>query len=182
MLRQGEEAPLRMDTPASLVEVLKRRLPDIGSASLRDPRQDSVSGRVPDAASIAAIDPNAGLDPPPPQSLPVDAEADVNKAGEQADAGENPGPMAQSAEDENEQADPDLPKVSDSGRFVVQLGAFSVRDNADRLAERVEGFITSSGSLNLVRVGPFASREKAAQALAKLRGEGYRDALIQTAE
>ncbi|MDP4575260.1 SPOR domain-containing protein [Qipengyuania sp. G39] len=181
MLRQGGGAPLRMDTPASLVEVLKRRLPDAGSASLRDPRQDSVSGREPDAASIAAIDPSADLAKPPLQSLPVDAEADVNKAGEQADAGENPEPMAQSAEDENEPADPDLPKV-DGGRFVVQLGAFSVRDNAERLAEKVEGFIISSGSLSLVRIGPFASREKAAQALAKLRSEGYRDALIQTAE
>ena len=182
LLRQGEEAPLRMDTPISLVEVLKRRLPNVGSASLRDPRQDSVSGREPDAASITAIDPSSELDTPPPQILPVDAETDEGNASEQADAGENPGLVAQPAEDENGQADPDLPKVSDGGRFVVQLGAFSVRDNAERLAEKVDGFITPSGSLSLVRVGPFASREKAAQALAKLRGEGYRDALIQTAE
>lgn len=182
LLRQGEEAPLRMDTPTSLVEVLKRRLPDVGSASLRDPRQDSVSGREPDAASIAAIDPSADLDSPLPQSLPVDAEADEGNAGEQADAGENPGPEAQPVVAENEQADPDLPEASGSGRFVVQLGAFSVRDNAERLAEKVGGFITASGSLGLVRMGPFASREKAAQALAKLQGEGYRDALIQTAE
>jgi rare lipoprotein A len=182
LLRQGEEAPLRMDTPTSLVEVLKRRLPDVGSASLRDPRQDSVSGREPDAASIAAIDPSADLDSPLPQSLPVDAEADEGNAGEQADAGENPGPEAQPVVAENEQADPDLREASGSGRFVVQLGAFSVRDNAERLAEKVGGFITASGSLGLVRMGPFASREKAAQALAKLQGEGYRDALIQTAE
>lgn len=182
MLRQGEEAPLRLDTPASLVEVLKRRLPDSGSASLRDPRQDSVSGREPDAASIAAIDPSADLDSSPGQILPEDTEADEGKYGEQPDAVENPEPVAQSDADENEQADPDLPEASGSGRFVVQLGAFSVRDNAERLAEKVGGFITPSGSLSLVRMGPFASKEKAAQALAKLQGEGYRDALIQTAE
>ena len=34
MLRRGDAAPLRMDTPSSLLTVLRRRLPESGSASL----------------------------------------------------------------------------------------------------------------------------------------------------
>ena len=182
MLRQGQEAPLRMDTPASLVEVLKRRLPDTGSASLRDPRQDAVSGRKPDTATIAAIDPNAGLAPSPSEDRSVATELNGDKDSDRPEVVEGSKPAAQTAVEEIEKPDLELPEASDGGRLVVQLGAFSVRANAERLAEEVGGFITPSGSLSLVRVGPFASREKAAQALAKLRSEGYRDALIQTAD
>ena len=181
-LRQGQEAPLRMDTPASLVEVLKRRLPDAGSASLRDPRQDAVSGRKPDTATIAAIDPNAGLAPAPSEDRSVATELNDDKDSDRPEVAEESKPAAPTAVDEIEKPDLELPEASEGGRLVVQLGAFSVRANAERLAEEVDGFITPSGSLSLVRVGPFASREKAAQALAKLRGEGYRDALIQTAD
>ena len=181
-LRQGEEAPLRMDTPASLVEVLKRRLPDIGSVSLRDPRQDSVSGREPDIATIAAIDPNADLAPTPSDDRSVATQLNDDKDPDQPGMVEGSKPAAQTAVDEIGKPDLELPETSDAGRFVVQVGAFSVHANAQRLAEKVGGSITPSGSLSLVRVGPFASREKAAQVLAKLRGEGYRDALIQTAE
>ena len=181
MLRQGEEAPLRMDTPASLVEVLKRRLPDAGSASLRDPRQDAVSGREPDAVTIAVIDPSADL-PAPGESPAVATQTSAANNGEEADAVEIVEPDPVPAVDNTERSHLALPGPLNRGRFVVQLGAFSVRGNAERLAEKVGGFITPSGSLSLVRVGPFSGREKAAQALAKLQGEGYRDALIQTAE
>lgn len=181
MLRQGEEAPLRMDTPASLVEVLKRRLPDAGSASLRDPRQDAVSRKAPDTATIAAIDQSADM-PTPGERLSVATEASEKNDSRDLALVEIGEPNTEPSIDKTEQSNPALPTPSDDGRFVVQLGAFSIRANAVRLVEKVGGFITPSGSLSLVRVGPFASREKAAQALAKLQGEGYRDALIQTAE
>ncbi|WP_435200924.1 SPOR domain-containing protein [Qipengyuania sp. 902] len=181
MLRQGEEAPLRMDTPASLVEVLKRRLPDAGSASLRDPRQDAVTGREPDTATIPAIDPSADL-PAPGESRSVTTEASEQNDSQELTLVKIAEPDPVPAIDDAEQFNPTLPTPSDRGGFVVQLGAFSVRANAERLANKIDGFITPSGSLSLVRVGPFASREKAAQALAKLQGAGYRDALIQTAE
>lgn len=181
MLRQGEEAPLRMDTPASLVEVLKRRLPDAGSASLRDPRQDAVSGREPNTATIAAIDPSADL-PALGESRSVTTEASEQNDSQELTLVEIAEPDPVPVIDDTEQADLALQAPARYGRFVVQLGAFSVRANAERLAEKVDGFITPSGSLSLVHTGPFASREKAAQALAKLQGEGYRDALIQTAE
>lgn len=181
MLRQGEEAPLRMNTPPSLVEVLKRRLPDAGSASLHDPRQDAVSGREPDTATIPAIDPSADL-PALGESRSVTTDASEENDSQELTLVEIAKPDPVPTIDDTEQSDLALQAPANNGRFVVQLGAFSVRANAERLAEKVDGFITPSGSLSLVRTGPFASREKAEQALAKLRAEGYREALIQTAK
>ena len=64
--------------------------------------------------------------------------------------------------------------------FVAVLGS-TVFETSPLHAQAtdLDGSIMTSQWLAL---GPFASKEKAAQALAKLQGEGYRDALIQTAE
>ena len=70
--------------------------------------------------------------------------------------------------------------VTADGTYTVQLGAFSVRANADRLAREVQGYVETSGNLVLVRVGPFATRGQAEQALAKLRERGYSDAEIRS--
>ncbi|BBC73128.1 conserved hypothetical protein [Altererythrobacter sp. B11] len=51
LLRAGQEAPLRIDTPMSLVEVLKKRLPASGSASLQAP-----AGHAPEETSAPAKD------------------------------------------------------------------------------------------------------------------------------
>jgi len=67
-----------------------------------------------------------------------------------------------------------------AGDFFVQLGAFGVRANADRLAAKVGGFVDTGGRLARVRTGPYATRGQAEQALAKLRAQGYSDARIET--
>ena len=172
-LRAGREAPLRMDTPQGLLEVLKRRLPERGSASLEDPRQAQVSGAVP-APDIATVDPNEeAAMPSPPQEIDTDDNAQPAAESEvlrpelpmAVDGGPTPAPvMVETAED---------------GKFAVQLGAFSVRSNADGLARRVQGYLETSGNLTLVRVGPFATRGQAEQALAMLRERGYSDAEIR---
>ncbi len=68
-----------------------------------------------------------------------------------------------------------VPGTAD-GTYTVQLGAFSVRANADRLAREVQGYVETSGNLVPVRVGPFATRGPAEPARAKLRARGYSDA------
>lgn len=133
-LRADNPAPLRMDTPPGLLEVLKRRLPDKGSASLGDPRQEQVSGAVPKAGAITAT---------ATPTVPIEQPAK-------------------------------------EGNFVVQIGAFAVRENADRLADKVGGFIDTSGSLALVRTGPYLTRGQAEEALAKLKAAGYSDARLRT--
>ena len=172
-LRAGREAPLRMDTPQGLLEVLKRRLPERGSASLGDSRQAQVSGAMP-APDIATVDPDEeAAMPSPPQEIDTDDDAQPAAESEvlrpelpmAVDGGPTPAPvMVETAED---------------GKFAVQLGAFSVRSNADGLARRVQGYLETSGNLTLVRVGPFATRGQAEQALAMLRERGYSDAEIR---
>lgn len=154
-LRAGREAALRMDTPQGLLDVLKRKLPAAGSLSLHDPRQAQVSGTAPTRQAIAAIEPDGAATAPPVP--PATA------------ASPTPAPAASPA-----------PAPETTGNFVVQVGAFSIRANADRLAGKIGGFVDTSGRLARVLAGPFASRGQAQQALAKLRAEGYSDALITT--
>ena len=70
---------------------------------------------------------------------------------------------------------------SETGRFVVQVGAFAEVAAARETRQKVEKLglktytqvaQTASGSRIRVRVGPFASREEADKALAKARAAG----------
>ena len=65
---------------------------------------------------------------------------------------------------------PETPAAAQANGFYVQLGAFSVRDNAERFLERMRVAlaasdaslsIVSSGSLHRVHAGPYASRDGA---------------------
>lgn len=75
----------------------------------------------------------------------------------------------------------DVTAAKDSGRYVVQVGAFTEADAAREMRQKVEKLglktytqvaETPSGSRIRVRVGPFASREDADKALAKARAAG----------
>ncbi|WP_421991430.1 SPOR domain-containing protein [Qipengyuania sp.] len=171
-LRAGREAPLRMDTPTGLLEVLKRRLPARGSAPLGDPRQTQVSGVVPTPGTIATLDPDEEA------AVTAAAPDDVNEQPA-APAPEVLRPQLPMAVDGGPARAPVMVPTDPDGRFAIQLGAFAIRGNADRLAREVQGYVETSGSLALVRVGPFATRGQAEQALAKLRERGYSDALIR---
>ncbi len=163
LLRTGEAAPLRMTTPDGLLSSLRKRLPGMGASPPPNARQATSGGVVPVAGAIEPIDPETE----------ASAERDlVNEpTGDVPLAGRVDGSIV---ENSLSVTMPERPTG-----FVVQIGAFSLVDNANRLADRVGGFVMRSGPFHLVRIGPFASREKAREALAKLRGQGYSDALIQ---
>jgi cell division septation protein DedD len=62
------------------------------------------------------------------------------------------------------------------GRFVVQLGAFTVRANADALLRRIgerRARIDQRGKLFFVETGPYATEAEAAAARAELAGVGF---------
>ena len=70
---------------------------------------------------------------------------------------------------------------SETGRFVVQVGAFAdaaaareTRQKAEKLGLKTYTQVasTSAGSRIRVRIGPFASRDEADKALAKAKGAG----------
>ncbi|WP_345719564.1 SPOR domain-containing protein [Qipengyuania qiaonensis] len=175
-LRAGREAPPRMDTPGGLLEVLRRRLPEQGAAALGDPRQATISGTVPTPDAIATLDPNE-------QAAASPEMEDTEKGDPATIAKDEPArPELTMAVEGGPARAPVMVPISPDGNYVVQLGAFSVRANAEKMARQVQGSIVTSDRLAVVRVGPFASRGQAEQALAKLRGRGYKEALILSLE
>jgi rare lipoprotein A len=63
-------------------------------------------------------------------------------------------------------------------RFVVQLGAFGVQENAEKLRAQAAAanqtvYVELRAGLWRVRVGPFATRQAADDAAARLAGAGY---------
>ncbi|HTM94373.1 MAG TPA: SPOR domain-containing protein, partial [Croceibacterium sp.] len=72
------------------------------------------------------------------------------------------------------------PAVTPNGAYVVQAGAFSTADRANKVASAVGGSISRSGKLFRVRTGPFGSRAQAEASLAKVKAAGYSDARIFT--
>ena len=72
-----------------------------------------------------------------------------------------------------------------TGRFVVQLGAFRQGHRAEALADRArtaraEVVVRYDGSLFRVEVGPFDKRKKAEQAASELDRRGF-ETVVRTA-
>jgi hypothetical protein len=72
-----------------------------------------------------------------------------------------------------------------AGRFLVQVGTFGVKSNAEGAAGRLKGLglpvargKLNGGALTVVYAGPFASAGEARQALSAARGLGFGDARI----
>lgn len=117
---------------------------------------------------------------PAPEPLPTPRDAPAPAPAEIAPPvpaeTSPPAPAAEPAP-----ADPAPPATSGEG-WLVQLGSFGNRDNADRLAaelrdKRFQSFVTRHESggrvLHRVRVGPAGTREEADALLARLAAEGY---------
>ena len=74
------------------------------------------------------------------------------------------------------------PAASTTGMWAVQLGSFSNKENAERLAAdlRKQGYAaflsqldTASGTLHRVRIGPLKDRDSAEQMAARLQKAGH---------
>ena len=153
MLRAGGTADPRMDTPMSLVEILKRKLPGEGAVPVQ-------------AAAGAAEEP------------PVVAEA----IREPAVLTSIPALAPLESLDEVAVAPPSdtSPEPALVGAFVVQAAAFSTSERAERAAQLLDGEVSPSGRFFRVHTGPFATRGEAEASLAKVRAAGYSDARILT--
>ena len=82
---------------------------------------------------------------------------------------------------------PSAVSAAGTGMFAVQLGSFSKRDNAERLAAqlREKGFAaflsqteSGSGSMHRVRIGPQADRATADAVAAKLAQAGHNGQVV----
>jgi len=151
-LRAGHPASDRMDTPMSLVGVLKRKLPAAGAPS----------------ASIAPVRPAPPAQPmqtetPPPSAAAVPAPEPTS----------TPAPKLAP-----KPAPPPRPSAVQGKGYVVQAGAFSSQERADRVARAIGGSVSKGGSFYRVRTGPFATQREAEASLAKVKAAGYSDARI----
>jgi cell division septation protein DedD len=99
-----------------------------------------------------------GAAPPAPPVAVARAVPDAAKG-----AGAPPKPVVEAA----------TPAPVAQGKFVVQLGAFSIERNALALLRRVPAArISHRGALYFVEAGPFRSRDEAAATRETLRGRG----------
>jgi cell division septation protein DedD len=82
------------------------------------------------------------------------------------------------------------PAASIHGLYLVQVGAFAVRANAERTRERaqsvgavlVDTVARPAGALYRVRIGPWPSRDAAEEALSSAIDLGFTDARVTTGE
>lgn len=193
MLRTGAAAPERIDTPKSLLAVLKRKLPANGSVSLAANNSDTplaavAPSKTPQPVTIArSVGPVAVPTPTgasfeqafTEQRRAVTAYplAPIGKA-----AAAQPARVTRNAVPAAVTLARTAPTVdaADDGKFVVQAAAFSKQANASKAADTVGGFVEQSGRYYRVRIGPFGNRGQAEAALAKARAAGYSDARVYT--
>ncbi|WP_324260185.1 SPOR domain-containing protein [Altererythrobacter sp. H2] len=171
-LRAGRMASDRMDTPASLLTVLQRKLGSgpvqVAASATPPPPQASDAQSGPVEAGNVEVAPQPGGGRRPNTLYPLGSG---NAAAARSFASQETAPASR----------PAAAETAVVGQFVVQAAAFSSKANAERAANRLGGFVTQSGSLYRVRTGPYASRGQADAALAKVREAGYSDARVFTA-
>ena len=178
LLRAGEAAPLRMDTPGSLLAILQRRLPADGAAPLRPIVAAPVTAQASAASAIEEVEVAASS--ASPELAP--AMQEDSPVTETADAAPALPPIEPVTAASTQAAAPQAtsPRPSAEGAFVVQAAAFANPDNARRSADALGGTVSQSGRFYRVRTGPFATRGEAEASLANVRRAGYSDARILT--
>lgn len=201
-LRAGRSVAERLATPESLLAVLRKKLPVTGSsASLALAAAPAGAswkvGSAPSPIVPIAVPPStasaSAVSAPAAESFDK-ALPRANKAWPLPAVGATEQAAILAADDATSISDPKAPAVAASGveadgssragtgKFVIQAAAFSSKDNAQNLADKLEGgFVTQSGKFYRVRVGPYATRGQADAALAKVRAAGYSDATVVSA-
>jgi rare lipoprotein A len=194
MLRLGQHAPDRMETPQGLLGVLKRKLGDASVAVLSESARGAAASpmstqsaktvpEVPKPAIAETLPPKpAGtgalkspakmakpqVTPKPPAFVPAltQPKAVAAFAPRTAKPPETQALARQSAH------------VPSKARQAVQVGAFSSEERAKAAAATIGAQVSQSGKVWRVRLGPFADQASADLGLAKARAAGYRDARI----
>jgi rare lipoprotein A len=163
LLRSGQPAPARMDTPKSLLAVLMRKLEAQEGVVRPVIAPDPVLAPAPNAAPLIKPVPKAKPKPEPapnpsPKPNPPKPAAAARPAATSA-------PAAHSTQ----------------GRYTIRVGTYGNKANANAAVTKTGGAATQSGKFWVVTIGPFASEAQAQAALAKAKGAGYSDARIQRA-
>ncbi|MGL5837035.1 MAG: septal ring lytic transglycosylase RlpA family protein [Sphingorhabdus sp.] len=156
-LRSGVAASTRMDTPESLLKVLREKLAKLPKPSVR-------AATPPIAAEVlrAANEQKAAVATTGSGRFVKERRGQASSTAEPL-----PAPVAATS-------------PPSGGGYVVQLGAFSTRARADTVAGKIGANVakSSDGRIYRVRFGPFASEAEAQAALTKARQKGYPQARL----
>ncbi len=172
LLRTGQPAPARMDTPKSLLAVLIRKLEAQGGVIRPAPLPEPVPLPTPSATPSEKPTPKPVTTPAPqPKPTPKPKPSPKPTSAPAPKPAAMPMPAATAK-----------PAVKPAqGRFVIRIGTYGNKANADAAVKKTGGAAVQSGKFWVVTAGPFASDAEAQAALAKARRAGYSDARIQRA-
>jgi len=169
LLFETQPRPIAVDIPIEIPR--KDAAPQLAMPAPRPAPAPAASVAPPAKAEVVTETAEA---PKPVPSAPVSTVAVKAEPAPVPAAKEAPAPAAK-------------PAAVDEGRFVVQVGAFAEVTAAREARARVEKLglrtytqvvETSNGKRIRVRVGPFASRDQAAQAADKLKAAGLPTAVL----
>jgi len=176
LLFETQPRPIAVDIPIEIPR--KDAAPQLAMPAPRPAPAPAASVAPPAKAEVVTETAEA---PKPVPSAPVST---VAVKAEPAPVKEAPAPAPAAKEAPAPAA---KPAAVDEGRFVVQVGAFAEVTAAREARARVEKLglrtytqvvETSNGKRIRVRVGPFASRDQAAQAADKLKAAGLPTAVL----
>lgn len=197
--------PVFLDGPAEDIEVVSESVSLPGQNGQESKRQTVVLQRdrtepvpvttpaetpEPRSPAPAAAREEPETDSPPttataPLPVPAAEPEDDDAAQEDTPA---PAPTQSAAADQPPASAPPPATVqSSTGMWAVQLGSFSNKDNAERLASELRGkgyaaflsqLSSGSGQLHRVRVGPQKDRDSAESIAAQLARGGHRGQVV----
>jgi rare lipoprotein A len=187
-LRAGRTAPARMDTPSSLVAVLKRKLSGTGPVALASrpstppaaiqatqvPASEAAKAASVQAAVATKVERKGSSGAPP--LPPLTAEPKDHAAKPRAVLVARQEPTERTAATPK----PGAKAPAHHDAYVVQAAAMSTLERANKVAARIGGSVSHSGRYFRVRTGPFTTRAEAEASLANVRSAGYSDARIST--
>ncbi len=152
VLRANQPAGTRLDTPESLLKVLRDKLAKL-------PKLEAPKVAAPESVTT-----------PQAKPAPASAKAAAKPASVKTPAKAEP----------VKPATPEVKAISAKAGYSVQVAAFSSKANADQLATKLGAKVVSSGDgkLHRVRFGPFASEDEAKSALKNAQAKGYPQARL----
>lgn len=185
--RKDNVPPLAMPAPRRATPMAAAPVePSASSSTAEDPIETSAeAGREMPAPKAARATPEKGE--PAPRAAEAVSKPDAAKPVMALTEKPSTAPTAQGGGDARRAQAPTDGKVADKtpvereGRYVVQVGAFAesvaareVRQKLEKLGLKtyVQVAETAQGNRVRVRVGPFATREEADRALAKIKSSG----------
>ena len=162
----GQAAGGRVGEPAAVASAPSATPPSVSPTASLDPKEEIVASAAPARPAAPPAEPKAE---PRPEATPP-AKAAETKAPARADDGAKARALLDGKENQD--------AAADSGRFVVQVGAFADAEKAREVRTRVERaglktytqvVETKEGQRIRVRVGPYAQRTEADKVAGKIK-------------